>query len=87
MAWTGQGLCVLRSRAPLARVNLLPRVHDHLGVKVRRSASPSFTIEEPAPQAGAFDSPLWWGSESRPSREHQELELLVFPVGKGIGAL
>ena len=61
-------------------------VDDHLGVKVRRSASPSFTTEEPAPQAGAFDSPLWWGSESTPSREHQ-LELLVFPVGKGLGAL
>lgn len=85
MAWTGRVLRVLTSRAPLAQANLLSGVDDHLGVKVR-SASPSFTVEEPAPQAGAFDSPLWWGSESTPSREHQ-LELLVFPVGKGLGAL
>lgn len=79
---------MLTSRAPLAQVNLLSGVDDHLGVKVRRSASLSFTIEEePALQAGAFDSPLWWGSESMPSREHQEHKLLVFPVGKGLGAL
>ena len=86
MAWTGRVLHMLTSRAHLAQANLLSGVDDHLGVKVRRSASPSFTTEEPAPQAGAFDSPLWWGSESTPSREHQ-LELLVFPVGKGLGAL
>ena len=57
VAWTGRGRWVLTSRAPLAQVNLLSGVDDHLWVKVR-SASPSFTIEEPAPPSWS----LWFPS-------------------------
>lgn len=49
--------------------------------------APLLPLKSLLPQAGAFDFPLWWGSESMPSREHQEHELLVFPVGKGLGVL
>ena len=84
MAWTGRVLHMLTSRAPLAQANLLSGVDDHLGVKVRRSASPSFTIEEPAPQAGAFDSPLG-GAQRAHLPGSTSLSYWCFQLGRDLG--